>query len=360
MKKNFKYIICSIVFLFIGILGTLFTLKQFNVFDDNSVEEVKKVEITENDTIKSAVNKVKDAVVVVETYDNFNNKVGTGTGFIYKIENKLGYIITNHHVISNSYSIVVTTASGEEIKAKLLGSDEYSDIAVLAIDKEYALKKVEFGDSTKTELGDTIFTVGSPLGKKYLGTVTKGILSGKDRQVEVSLTNGNFVMEVMQTDAAINPGNSGGPLLNINGEVIGVTSMKLVEDEIEGMGFAIPIELVTAILTDLEQGKKIERPLFGAQLFDADKSYYLRNYSIDIDKDIKEGTIVVKVENNSPASNSGLQAGDIITKIDDKKVENTAHFRYLLYKHHVGDKIKVTYNRLGQEKIVEITLDKKL
>ena len=360
MKQNLKYIICSVVFLFIGVITTILTLNHFKVFDNNKTEEVKKVSITEEDTIKTAVNKVKDAVVVIETYDNFNNKVGTGTGFIYKIDDKYGYIITNHHVISNSSSIMVTNSNGEELKSNLLGSDEYSDIAILIINKEAALKKVEFGDSTKAELGDTIFTVGSPLGKKYLGTVTKGILSGKDRQVEVSLTNGNFIMEVLQIDAAINPGNSGGPLLNINGEVIGVTSMKLVEDEIEGMGFAIPIELVTAILSDLEQGKTIERPLFGAQLFDADKAYYLHNYNINIDKEITEGTIIVKLENNSPAYNSELQAGDVITKIYDKKVENTAHFRYLLYKHHIGDRIKVTYNRDGKEKETEILLNKKL
>lgn len=359
MKGKTKFVVCCTIFLFIGVAGTIFVYNNFNLYKTKETK-VTRVKITEKNTIKKAINKVKDSVFVVETYDQFNNKVGTGTGFVYKIDNNYGYIITNHHVISNSENIIVTNISGEEAKAKLLGSDEYSDIAVLVVDKKYALKKIELGSSSNSEIGDTVFTVGSPLGKKYMGTVTKGILSGKERQVEVSLTNGSFIMEVLQTDAAINPGNSGGPLLNINGEVIGVTSMKLVEDEIEGMGFAIPIELVSASLSDLEQGKEIERPLFGAQLFDADKAYYLRNYNIDINQDIKEGTIIVKLEDNSPASKSGLQIGDVITKLDDKKVENTAHFRYLLYKHHIGDKLKVTYNRNGKEQMTEVVLNKKI
>lgn len=358
MKKAIKYIICGLLLFLSGGFITYYFINSSS--DNEQIIETKKVTVTEKDSIRSSIEKVYDSVVVIETYDLYNRKIGTGTGFVYKIDDKYGYIITNYHVIEDSQSIHVTNTAEVEAEATLLGSDEYSDIAVLTVSKEVALKKVEFGESTKSELGDTIFTVGSPLGKKYLGTVTKGILSGKDRKVEVSLTNGSFVMEVLQTDAAINPGNSGGPLLNMNGEVIGVTSMKLVQDEIEGMGFAIPIELVTSILEDLEKGKKIERPLFGAQLFDVDKAYYLRDYNIEIDKDIKNGTIIIKLEDDSPAKNSGLQEGDVIVKFDDTKVENTAHFRYLLYKKRIGDKIKVTYNRKGKNKEITITLNKKL
>lgn len=359
MKKTTKIIVFSIVFIFFGI-AIMYCYFTYFSKEDEKTNEIKKVTVTENETIQSAIDKVYDAVVVIETYDSYNNQIGAGTGFVYKIDEKYGYVITNHHVIEKSNIIRVTNTAEVETEAKLLGSDEYSDIAILTIPKDNALKKVNFGDSTKSTLGDTIFTVGSPLGKKYLGTVTKGILSGKDRQIEVNLANGSFIMEVLQTDAAINPGNSGGPLLNINGEVIGVTSMKLVQDEIEGMGFAIPIELVIPILADLEKGKQIERPLFGAQLFDADKSYYLRNYDIHIDKEITYGTIIVKLENNSPAKKAGLDIGDVIVKVDGKKVENTAHFRYLLYKHHIGDKMKIVYSRQGKEKEATITLDKKL
>lgn len=359
MKKIVQYLALSLLLVLIG-GGCMYVYLTYFKEETPSVKEVKKVNITENETIKSAIDKVYDAVVVIETYDDYNNQAGAGTGFVYKIDDKYGYIITNHHVISGAKKIQVTNIANIEIEAKVLGSDEYSDIAVLAVNKDFVSKKVEFGDSTKSELGDTLFTVGSPLGKKYLGTVTKGILSGKDRQVEVQLTNGSFIMEVLQTDSAINPGNSGGPLLNVNGEVIGVTSMKLVQDEIEGMGFAIPIELVTSILSDLEQGKAIERPLFGAQLFDVDKSYYLRNYNIELDTNLTSGTILMKIENDSPAQKAGLQAGDVVVKVDGKKVDNTAHFRYLLYKHHIGDKIKVVYNRRGKEKEISIALDKKL
>ena len=209
------------------------------------------------------------------------------------------------------------------------------DLSVSKINAS-GLNYVKFGDSSKIKSGETVYAIGNPIGYEFRRTITSGIISAINRTIKIEENNSvSYMTDLIQTDASINPGNSGGPLLNINGEVIGVTSMKLVEDEIEGMGFAIPIELVSASLSDLEQGKEIERPLFGAQLFDADKAYYLRNYNIDINQDIKEGTIIVKLEDNSPASKSGLQIGDVITKVDDKKVENTAHFRYLLYKHHI-------------------------
>lgn len=196
MKAKTKFVVCCTIFLFIGVAGTIFVYNNFNLYKTKETK-VTRVKITEKNTIKKAINKVKDSVFVVETYDQFNNKVGTGTGFVYKIDNNYGYIITNHHVISNSENIIVTNISGAEAKAKLLGSDEYSDIAVLVVDKKYALKKIELGSSSNSEIGDTVFTVGSPLGKKYMGTVTKGILSGKERQVEVSLANGSFIMEVL-------------------------------------------------------------------------------------------------------------------------------------------------------------------
>lgn len=360
MKNKIKYVIEILIILILGIVIGWYLCYKFFPISESNVDTQKNVNISETNTIKDSISKIYDAVVVIETYDNRGNKVGTGTGFVYKKENSLGYIITNHHVIESSSLIKVINMEGNELEAKLLGSDEYSDIAVLSIDESGILGVATLGNSVDSELGDTVFTVGSPLGAEYMGTVTKGILSGKNRQVTISVNNGNFVMDVLQTDAAINPGNSGGPLVNINGEVIGVTSLKLVQDEIEGMGFAIPIEMVKNILDDLENGKTVERPLLGIQLSDIDNVYLLRNYQINISDNYDYGIVVMNVENDSPAGTAGIQKGDIIIKINDDKIENSAYFRYILYKYNVGDKIKLTYVRDGKETTVDIKLDKSL
>lgn len=356
MKEKYKYIVGAVVVFFVGVITTYLALIYLPVFQKGeTVKTVKEVSIKETDTIKSAIDKVYDAVYVVKSYQG-ERLIGTGTGFTYKKDNKLGYLITNHHVIENATSVKVVNMDGQEVEAKILGSDEYSDLAVLSIEASAVKLVATLGSSTELELGDTLFTVGSPVGEDYKGTVTKGILSGKDRTVSVGLKNGSFMMEVLQTDAAINPGNSGGPLVNINGEVIGVNSMKLVEDEIEGMGFAIPIEIVKNEVENLEQGKKISRPLIGINLVDASNSYALYYNQINLDKTFEKGIAVAGVEKGYPASDAGLQKGDVILEVNGTEVTNSAHFRYLLYKYQVGDKIKIKYYRSGKTHETTVTL----
>ena len=354
MKKKILYMSNVLLALIIGILGTLL---YFN-YNNKNVEVVSKnlqtVTITETNTIKSAIDKIYDSVVVVEVSSRTSS--GTGSGFVYKKENGKGYIITNHHVIEGADTIYVTNSEGVKEEATLLGSDEYSDIAVLSVNDDFVIGVATIGDSTKSELGDTVFTVGSPLGSKYQGTVTKGIISGKDRQVTVSLTNGSFIMEVLQIDAAINPGNSGGPLVNINGEVIGVNSLKLVEDEIEGMGFAIPIELAMSTIDSLERGEKIVRPQIGVEVVDVDSKYLRARSKIKINSDITAGVVIISTVSNYPAEKSGLEAGDVITEVDGVKITDSAHFKYILYKYNVGDTIKVKYIRNDKEKETSIKL----
>ena len=186
------------------------------------------------------------------------------------------------------------------------------------------------GDSSKTEVGDTVFTVGSPEGADYAGTVTKGILSGKDRLVAVALTNSttsDYYMNVLQTDAAINPGNSGGPICNTNGEVIGITNMKLVDASVEGMGFAIPIEDALDYASTLEKDGKITRPYIGISMLDISNSYYLWQAGINLPENVESGVAVYSVENNSPADKAGLEKGDIIIKIGDNDTTSLAEFR---------------------------------
>lgn len=359
MHNNIKYIIISIISLFVGIIGTILVFHYFPINNETTEKVIKDVTVTETDTIKSSIEKVYDATVMIESYRG-SKLIGTGTGFVYKKVGDKGYILTNHHVIENSDAVKVKNIEGQSVEAALLGSDEYADIAVLSINSEAVLQVAEIGDSTKLELGDTLFTVGSPLGSEYMGTVTKGILSGKDRTITVNVANTGFMMEVLQTDAAINPGNSGGPLVNINGEVVGVNSLKLVEDEIEGMGFAIPIEMAMSSAEKLEKGEKISRPLLGVSLIDMDNAYALYRYGIKVDEDVTFGAVVASVEDNTPAATSKLQKGDVIIEVNGTKIKSVAHFRFVLYKYSVGDEIIVKYNRSGKEKTVKIKLTKSI
>lgn len=322
----------------------------------NTERVVKEISVKEEATIKEAIDKVYDAVILVETYNN-SRALGSGTGFVYKTDEDYGYILTNHHVIEDATTIKITNNAGEEVSAELLGSDEIADVAVLRIPKESVMKVSEIGQSTDLEIGDNLITVGSPLGSKYMGTVTRGILSGKDRLVTVELSSGSYRMEVLQTDAAINPGNSGGPLVNAYGQVVGIISLKLVEDKIEGMGFAIPIEVAYTLAEKLEKGEKIERPVIGVQLSDITSTYNLYLHKIRLDSNIDYGVVVLSVEDGYPATNI-LQKGDVIIELDGVELEDSSHLRFLLYKYKKGDKIKLKVIRDKKEVSLEMTLDK--
>ena len=355
MKNKIIYICSVILSLFIGISGTL--LVVYYIPNDEGEKVVQEVTITESDTIAPAVNKVYDSVVTVLNYGN--QLQATGTGFVYKTDDKYGYILTNNHVISGAKKIEVTNTENVTIEATLLGSDEYADLAVLRVDKSFVLQVATLGSSTDSEIGDTVFAVGTPVDVKYAGSVTKGIISGKNRMVNVTLDDGGaFMMEVIQTNTAINPGNSGGPLVNINGEVIGINTLKLVEDEIEGMGFAIPIEMATSVLDRLEKGEEIERPLLGVSMVDDNNQYALFSYKVYLDKDYEKGVVVIDVEKDSPAGVAGLQKNDVILKINDIEIEDTTHLKYILYKYSVGDTVKLEYERDGKSNTVEVKLNK--
>lgn len=352
-------ILTIILSLICGFTGAFFVIKTNNTDSTNITK--KSITVEESNSIADAVEKVYDAVVVVETYQK-QQLYSTGTGFIYKTENDKAYIMTNNHVIDGGESIKVLFNDGEEKEASIIGTDTYSDIAVLSIEKNDKIKVATIGKTSDIKVGDTVFTVGSPEGANYAGTVTKGILSGKDRLVEVALTNkqtSDYYMSVLQTDAAINPGNSGGPICNINGEVIGITNMKLVDDSVEGMGFAIPIEDAIKVSDLLEKNDKIERPYIGISMLDLNNSYYLWQAGIMIPNNVKEGVVVYGVEDNSPASASGLKKGDIIISISNKKVSSVADFRYQLYKHQPGDTVEMKIYRDGKEQTVKITLTTK-
>lgn len=346
-----------IISLFVGILGTTLVFLNFGANGENSIiQNVNKVSITEN-SIADAVEKIYDAVVVVEAYKE-GKQISTGTGFVYKTNNTIAYILTNNHVIDGSDEVQIIYSDNSTCKSTVVGKETYSDIAVLSVPKSSILSVAELGNSEDLKIGDTLFTVGTPLGSKYKGTVTKGILSGKDRLVEVSLSGNitDYIMRVLQTDAAINPGNSGGPLVNINGEVIGINSLKLVEDEIEGMGFAIPIEDALNYAEILEQGKEVQRPFLGLEMLDLTNQNYLKYYNIILSSKIDKGVVITNVTEGSPAQKAKLEKGDIITKINNTEITNIAEFRYELFKYQPGETIKIKYYRNDKATEIEITL----
>lgn len=358
-NKNFIVIVVAVLLSFVsGTVGAYLVITNVPSVSKNIVENVSKLEYTET-SIADSVEKVKNGVVVVMSYKN-NTKISTGTGFVYKKVDNTSYIMTNNHVIDGADSVKLILDNGSTIDATIVGGETYSDIAVIKTDSNEITTVLETGDSSKTRVGDTVFTVGSPMGETYRGTVTKGTLSGKDRLVEVSFSGNtsDYYMKVLQTDAAINPGNSGGPLLNINGEVIGVNSLKLVKDEIEGMGFAIPIEDALNYAQTLESGSSVERPFVGISMLDISDQYYLWQNGISVPENIDKGVAILEVVKDSPAQSAGLQKGDIIVKLKDKDISSLAEFRYELYKNKPNDKIKITYIRDGKENTTDLTLGK--
>ena len=351
-------LVFSILLSFVcGAIGAYLMVSNYTV--ESVVKNITTSELVET-SISTSVDKVYGSTVVIVAYKN-GKLVSTGTGFVYKKDSKNAYIMTNNHVIDDADSVEVEfNDKSEKIKAKILGGEVYSDIAVLTIDAKEAGDAVEIGNSEDLKLGDTVFTVGSPMGITYKGTITKGIVSGKDRMVEVNLTGNttDYYMKVIQIDAAVNPGNSGGPLCDVSGKVIGIISLKIVQDEVEGMGFAIPIEDALKYANTIEEGGEIVRPYIGISMLDLSEEYYLWQNRITIPDGVDEGIAVLEVVSGSPADKAGLKKGDIIVKLGDEDVGSLAEFRYELYRHDVGEKVTVTYYRDGKENSTTITLGK--
>lgn len=360
-NKQRKKIVYYLIAFFVGCLAMYAVVYFFPTSITESITKLEK-DVTVTDTgIADAVEKVYDAVVVVSTYKD-QTLISSGTGFVYKKDGNNYYILTNHHVIDGGNKVTVTFTSKDVEETKIVGSDQYADIAVLSLESSKDLTVAELGKSENLRVGDTAFAVGAPLDTAYSWTVTRGIVSGKEREVAVSLNNSrsnDYVMKVLQTDAAINSGNSGGPLCNSNGEVIGITSLKLVSSGVEGMGFAIPIEYAMSKIETLEKGEEIKWPQLGVQMVnvsDVKQSRFGSNYNIP--NDVKTGVVVAGIVSGTGASKSDLKEGDIITKLNGEEVENAAYLRYELYKYAPGDTITLTYLRDGKEHETKAVLSK--
>lgn len=371
-KKNRKglsvAIIVGIIILVLVAVGDIVVnyvpLKE--IFSKN-VKYVTEKEVTVTDKgISDAVSKLYDASVIVEVGSSGDKLSGWGSGFVYKTDSKYGYIFTNHHVVDGAKTIKIVLSNETEVTGELVGSDEYADVAVVKIPKDKVIAVAEIGKSEDVLVGDTIFAIGTPVSLEYSFTVTRGILSGKNRMVEMSSSKKSYYgqsgdswyMNLLQIDASINSGNSGGPLANSNGEVIGITNSKLSSStlsgtSIENMGFAIPIEDALSVAEYLENNGKVSRPVLGVTMTSIEGAEY---NGVKISDSITSGAVVTDVSSGSTADAAKIKKGDVIIKLDNYNIKDYKYLKYYLYRYRVGDKVKITYIRDGKEKTVEVAL----
>ena len=357
----FKIVITLLVVASLGMNVFLFTKVNKSSSSGSSSNKNATVENVNYDVKSSTtdvIEKVNSSVVGVLVYAN-GTASGSGSGVVYRVDGKTAYIITNAHVVSGATDVQVVFSNKESVNATIVGSDTYSDIAVLKLTADFDMTAIKCGDSSLLDQGETVLAIGSPLGIEYAGTVTQGIVSGIDRTVSVDLNDDgqeDWDMNVIQTDAAINPGNSGGALVNMAGELVGITSMKLSNTSVEGMGFAFPInDVITSVEQIIENGK-VTRPQIGISgvSLSGYSSYQLRYYRINTD--LTDGIYVSRVTSGGAASKAGIQEGDIIVKFDGKEVTTYKSFLTELYSKEPGDKVSVVVNRNGTEKTIEVTL----
>ena len=384
MKKNLKkwgqLLLIILISFFSGILGTFTTLQlsQKQNSGTTTTTTVSKAAVKNENSTTQAVDKVKDAVVSVITYSsNSQNSLITsdetdtdtnaeqvfseGSGVIYKKEGDTAYIVTNTHVINGAKKVDIRLADGTKVPGDIVGSDTYSDIAVVKIAADKVTTVAEFGDSNQLTVGETAIAIGSPLGSEYANTVTQGIVSSLNRNVSLKSEDGQAIStNAIQTDTAINPGNSGGPLINIQGQVIGITSSKIASNggtSVEGLGFAIPANDVINIIKQLEKDGKVTRPALGIHMVNLSNLNTTDLQKLKLPGNVTSGVAVRSVQKNMPA-NGHLQQYDVITKIDDKAISSTTELQSALYSHSIGDSMTVTYYRDGKEETTTIKLDK--
>ena len=291
-----------------------------------------------------------------------------GSGVIYKVDGDTAYVVTNNHVVEGQSGLEVVLSDGTKVTGELVGTDAYTDLAVIKIASDKVETVATFGDSSALKVGEPAIAIGSPLGSDYANSVTQGIISSLNRQVTSQNDSGETVsINAIQTDAAINPGNSGGPLINVDGQVVGINSSKIASTSestssvsVEGMGFAIPSNDVVEIINQLEADGKVVRPALGIRTIDLSSiTSQQQEQILKVPSSVTAGVVVYSVNNATPAEQAGLQQYDVITKVDDTEISSTTDLQSALYKHKVGDTITLTFYRGDEEKTatVELSVD---
>ncbi|MGC6770013.1 S1C family serine protease [Enterococcus sp. LJL128] len=355
--------------------------------------KVSNVNVNVNSDITKAVDKVQNAVVSVINMQSVSNQqsglygglfdegnrggsdsnsdaadgadleaASEGSGVIYKKDGKTAYIVTNNHVVSGAEGLEIVLHDGTKVKGELVGTDSYTDLAVIKITSDNIDAVAEFGNSDSLKIGEPAIAIGSPLGSDYANSVTQGIVSSLNRNITNTNDDGETIsINAIQTDAAINPGNSGGPLVNIEGQIIGINSVKIVQSNdsvsVEGMGFAIPSNDVVNIINQLEKEGKVTRPALGVSMVDMTNiSTQQREQILKTPEELTTGVVVRSVQSATPADKAGLEKYDVITKIDGEDVESSTDVQSALYKKKVGDTMEVTFYRGSKEQTVKIEL----
>ncbi|MBO0474498.1 serine protease DO [Enterococcus sp. DIV0840] len=362
-----------------------------SVKDNKGDTKVTNVNLDVTSDVTKAVDKVKDSVVSVINLQSptqnaddggfgsiFGGNDGSeedssksdgsdlqaaseGSGVIYKKDGKTAYVVTNNHVVDQAKGLEVILHDGTKVQGELVGTDSYTDLAVIKISSDKVDSIAEFGNSDKLKIGEPALAIGSPLGSAYANSVTQGIISSLNRNIQ-NENNGQAInINAIQTDAAINPGNSGGPLVNIEGQVIGINSVKIVQAQsqvnVEGMGFAIPSNDVVNIINQLEKDGKVTRPALGISMEElTNVSTQQRKEILKLPESVQMGVLVRTVQTATPADKAGLEKYDVITKIDGEDISSVTDLQSALYKKKVGDKMKVTFYRDGKEQSVDVDL----
>ncbi|KIJ86743.1 serine protease [Staphylococcus saprophyticus] len=378
-KPKFPWFKTIIVALVAGIIGALIVLgvgrlMESTVLDNggSGVNEASNHNSGGNtldgksdkyDSVNQMINDVSPAIVgvinmqkaqnlddLLKGKSNKSQEAGVGSGVIYQKNNGSAYIVTNNHVIDGASEIKVQLHNSKQVDAKLIGKDALTDMAVLKINDSKGTKAIDFANSSKVKTGDSVFAMGNPLGLEFANSVTSGIISASERTIDTQTSAGSNKVNVLQTDAAINPGNSGGALVDINGNLVGINSMKIASEQVEGIGFAIPSNEVKVTIKELVENGKIERPSIGIGLLNV--SEIPEQYKDQLKTSRKDGVYIAKVEGNN-----GLKEGDIITQIDDKKVKEDTDVRSYLYANKKpGDTVNLTVERNGKEQNIKVTL----
>ncbi|MDR7239100.1 S1C family serine protease [Neobacillus drentensis] len=341
--------------------------------NDNQNVIQKQIAYDVNTNTTKAVEKAADAVVGInniqsssfwsdeEAGSSGEEAAGTGSGVVYKKAGGKAFVVTNHHVVEGATKLEVSFSDGTKIPAKLLGSDVWTDLAVLEVDADKIKKVAEFGDSDSLKMGEPVIAIGNPLGATFSGSVTQGIISGLKRTIPVDINQDGLIdwnAEVLQTDAAINPGNSGGALINIAGQLVGINSMKIAQNAVEGIGLSIPINSARPIIDDLEKFGTVKRPYMGVDLKSVSEiPAYYQEEALKLPRNINYGVALRQVVPNSPAAQAGLKELDVIVEMDGEKINDVIDLRKHLYqKKKIGEQMKIKYYREGKLKQTTLTL----